>query len=47
MLTSIEGIHEDGQIRLLEPLPGIERARVLVTLLPETMAPRRFSAESR
>lgn len=39
MLTSIEGIYEDGQVRLLEPLPGIERARVVVTLLPESMAP--------
>jgi hypothetical protein len=39
MLTSIEGIYEDGQVRLLDPLPGIERARVVVTLLPESMAP--------
>jgi len=39
MLTGIEGIYEDGQVRLLEPLPGIERARVVVTLLPESMAP--------
>lgn len=39
MLTSIEGIYEDGQVRLLEPLPGVERARVVVTLLPESMAP--------
>jgi hypothetical protein len=39
MLTTIEGIYEDGQIRLLEPLPDIERARVVVTLLPESMAP--------
>ena len=39
MLTSIEGIYEDGQVRLLEPLPGIERARVVVTLLPGSMAP--------
>lgn len=26
MLTSIEGIYEDGQVRLLEPLPGIDGA---------------------
>ena len=39
MLTSIEGIYEDGQVRLLEPLPNVERARVVVTLLPESMAP--------
>ena len=36
MLTSIEGIYENGQIRLLEPIPGVARARVVVTLLPET-----------
>lgn len=35
MLTSIEGIYENGQVRLLEPLPGVVRARVVVTLLPE------------
>jgi hypothetical protein len=39
MLTSVEGIYEDGQVRLLEPVPGVARARVLVTLLPESMAP--------
>jgi hypothetical protein len=39
MLTSIEGIYENGQVRLLEPLPGVARARVLVTLLPEPPAP--------
>jgi hypothetical protein len=39
MLTSIEGIYENGQVRLLEPLPGVERARVLITLLPESMVP--------
>ncbi|MBK1704384.1 hypothetical protein [Halochromatium glycolicum] len=39
MLTSIEGIYEDGQVRLLEPLPGVERARVVITLLPESMVP--------
>ena len=37
MLTSIEGIYENGQVRLLEPLPGVERARVVITLLPESM----------
>jgi len=35
MLTSVEGIYEHGEVRLLEPLPGIERARVLVTVLPD------------
>ncbi|WP_295452784.1 hypothetical protein [uncultured Thiodictyon sp.] len=35
MLTSIEGVYENGQVRLLEPLPGVVRARVVVTVLPE------------
>lgn len=39
MLTSIEGIYENGQVRLLEPLPGVVRPRVVVTLLPEPVAP--------
>jgi hypothetical protein len=39
MLTSIEGIYENGQVWLLEPLPGVARARVVVTLLPEPLVP--------
>jgi|APLow6443716910_1056828.scaffolds.fasta_scaffold1179773_1 hypothetical protein len=35
MLTSVEGIYEHGKVRLLEPLTGIDRARVVVTVLPE------------
>jgi len=46
MLTSIEGIYEDGQVRLLEPLPDVERARVVVTLLPESMAPLKATETS-
>lgn len=36
MLTSIEGIYENGHIHLLETLPNIKRARVVVTVLPDT-----------
>jgi len=39
MLTSIEGIYENGRVRLLEALPGVVRARVVVTFLPEPAAP--------
>lgn len=39
MLTSIEGIYENGVVRLLEPLPGVARARVVVTILPDTLSP--------
>lgn len=39
MLTTIEGVYENGQVRLLEPLPGVARARVVVTVLPDTLAP--------
>lgn len=35
MLTSIEGIFENGQVRLLETVAGVVRARVVVTLLRE------------
>lgn len=35
MLTTVEGIYENGMIRLLEPLPDVARARVVVTLLPD------------
>jgi|GEM_PF-5670092 len=34
MLTAVEGIYENGVIRLLEPLSGIDHARVVVTVLP-------------
>lgn len=37
MLVSIEGIYENGKVRLLETLPGVVRARVVVTLLPEPL----------
>ncbi|MBK1648380.1 hypothetical protein [Rhabdochromatium marinum] len=36
MLTSVEGIYENGRVYLLEPLPEVTRARVVVTVLPET-----------
>ena len=39
MLTSIEGVYENGVVRLLEPLPGVARARVVVTILPDTLSP--------
>lgn len=39
MLTSIEGVYENGVVRLLEPLAGVTRARVVVTLLPDTLSP--------
>jgi hypothetical protein len=35
-MLSINGIYEDGQIRLLEPVPFLKRARVIVTILEET-----------
>ena len=38
MLTTIEGIYENGVVRLLEPLTGITRARVVVTVLPPMSA---------
>jgi hypothetical protein len=35
MLTSVEGIYENGAVHLLEQLPGVVRARVVVTVLPD------------
>lgn len=35
MLKTVEGVYENGQVKLLEPLPGIDRARVVVTVLPD------------
>lgn len=37
MLTSIEGVYENGVVRLLEPLPGLARARVVVTVMPDAL----------
>lgn len=39
MLTSVEGVYENGVVRLLEPLPGVAQARVVVTILPDTLTP--------
>lgn len=35
MLTSVEGIYDKGVVHLLEQLPGVVRARVVVTVLPD------------
>lgn len=47
MLTSIEGVYENGMVHLLEPLPkSVTWARVVVTVLPDTLAPSPRSALS-
>lgn len=43
MLISVEGVYENNTVRLLEPIPGIARARVVVTVLPDSPLP--LSAE--
>ena len=35
MYTAIKGIYENGVLRLLEPVPDIKRAEVVVTFLRE------------
>jgi hypothetical protein len=35
MLTTVEGVFRDGRIELREAPPDVERARVIVTFLPE------------
>ncbi len=37
MLPTIEGVYEKGRVDLSENPPGIARARVLVTFLPESV----------
>ena len=34
MLKTVEGVYENGQFKLVEPLPGIVDARVVMTVLP-------------
>lgn len=46
MLTAIEGIYRDGQVKLLEQPEGLREARVIVTFLPVTM-PEKSRAEAR
>ncbi len=36
MLTTVEGVFRDGRIELREAPPDVERARVIVTFLPES-----------
>jgi hypothetical protein len=33
LAKSVEGIYRDGKVELLEPLPGAEGSRVVVTLI--------------
>jgi hypothetical protein len=35
VLTTVEGVFRDGRIELCEAPPDVERARVIVTFLPE------------
>uniref|UniRef100_F4C2L9 DUF2281 domain-containing protein n=1 Tax=Sphingobacterium sp. (strain 21) TaxID=743722 RepID=F4C2L9_SPHS2 len=35
MYTAIKGIYENGVLRLLEPVPNIKRAEVVITFLNE------------
>jgi hypothetical protein len=34
-MLSVNGVYENGEIRLLEPLPSLKRARVIVTIVEE------------
>jgi hypothetical protein len=36
MVTTVEGVFRDGRIELRDAPPGVERARVIVTFLPES-----------
>ena len=48
VLTAVEGIYKDGEVKLLEHPAGLREARVVVTFLPTTSAtPSREAAHSR
>ncbi len=36
-MLSVRGIYENGQVRLLEPVPHKKQAKVIVTLLDEPL----------
>ena len=46
MLTTLQGIFENGSIELGEDPPDVRRARVLVTFLPEGSNPVNEPAQS-
>ena len=48
MLTTVEGIYQDGKVELLEIPRDVNKARVIVTFLPPNQGrsqPPRFTAE--
>lgn len=48
MLTAVEGIYKDGEVKLLEHPAGLREARVVVTFLPSAVAaPSREEARNR
>ncbi len=40
-MLSVKGIYENGQVRLLEPMPGNIKAKVIVTILEEIPVPEK------
>jgi hypothetical protein len=40
MLTSVEGVFQNGKVELTEPVPEGVSGRVIVTFLPETRSAR-------
>ena len=40
-MLSVKGIYENGQVRLLEPIPSDKPAKVIVTVLEEIDRPER------
>jgi hypothetical protein len=47
VLTSVEGIYKDGEVKLLERPQDLQEARVIVTFLPPTSAEARDRMLSR
>ncbi|MBF0238049.1 MAG: hypothetical protein HQM12_10110 [SAR324 cluster bacterium] len=47
-MISVNGIYENGKVTLLEPLPHVAKARVIVTILEEqpSLAPQKKSTNS-
>jgi hypothetical protein len=47
VITSVEGIYKDGEVKLLERPQDLREARVIVTFLPPTSAEARDRMLSR
>jgi len=43
-MLSVNAVYEDGKVTLLEDIPNIKRARLIVTVLPDAPPPAQDAA---